>query len=227
MTGLLHAHSLLALAIGLLLAVPQAVPPTDPQAIARAIQQRYDTVVDFSADFVHAYQGGVLRKTATERGTVVIKKPARMRWVYEAPEKKIFVADGLRIYSYIPEDKQVLVSPVPAGDNATTPVLFLSGKGQLTRDFTAVFAATPDPMPGTLSLTFTPKRPEAEYEWLTLVVDRGTWRLRKLVTGDAQGGVSTFTFTNTRENTGVADAVFRFTIPKGVDVVTTQGQARD
>jgi outer membrane lipoprotein carrier protein len=224
---LLHAHSLLALVIGVSLAAPQAAPPADPQAVARAIQQRYDTVADFSADFVHTYQGGVLRKTATERGTVVIKKPARMRWTYEAPEKKIFVADGVRIYSYIPEDKQVLVSPVPAEDDATTPVLFLTGKGQLTRDFTAAFSATPDPLPDTVTLTLTPKRREAEYEWLTLVVDRGTWRLRKLVTGDAQGGQSTFTFTNVRENTGVQDKVFRFTIPKGVDVVTTNGQPRD
>jgi outer membrane lipoprotein-sorting protein len=150
-----------------------------------------------------------------------------MRWTYEEPEKKVFVADGVRIYSYIPEDKQVLVSPVPAEDDATTPVLFLTGKGQLTRDFTATFSPTPDPLPETVTLTLTPKRREAEYEWLTLVVDRGTWRLRKLVTGDAQGGQSTFTFTNVRENTGVQDKVFRFTIPKGVDVVTTNGQARD
>ena len=137
------------------------------------------------------------------------------------------MADGLRIYSYIPEDRQVLISPVPAEDDATTPAMFLSGKGQLTRDFTAAFPETPDPLPGTVTLTLTPKRPEAEYKWLTLVVDRGTWRLRKLITGDAQGGQSTFTFTNVRENTGVQDKEFRFTIPKGVDVVTTNGQARD
>ena len=223
----MHAHSFIALVIGVSLAAPQAAPPTDPQAVARAIQQKYDTISDFSADFVHAYQGGILRKTATERGTVVIRKPARMRWTYQEPEKKVFVADGLRIYSYIPEDKQVLISPVPAEDDATTPVLFLSGKGQLTRDFTAAFASSPDPLPGTVTLTLTPKRREAEYDWLTLVVDRGTWRLRRLITGDAQGGQSTFTFTNVRENTGVPDTVFRFTIPKGVDVVTTNGQARD
>jgi len=222
-----HAYAFAALVLGVSLAAPQAAPPQDPQAVARAIQHRYDAVGDFSADFVHAYQGGVLRKTATERGTVVIKKPARMRWTYESPEKKVFVADGLRIYSYIPEDRQVLISPVPAEDDATTPAMFLSGKGQLTRDFTAAFPATPDPLPGTITLILTPKRPEAEYEWLMLVVDRGTWRLRKLVTGDAQGGQSTFTFTNVRENTGVQDKEFRFTIPKGVDVVTTNGQARD
>ena len=227
MTQIVHAHAFLAIVIGVSLAAPQAAPPADPLAVARAIQQKYDTIIDFSADFVHAYQGGVLRKTATERGTVVIKKPARMRWTYEAPEKKVFVADGLRIYSYIPEDKQVLISPVPAEDDATTPAMFLSGKGRLTRDFTAAFPPTPDPLPGTVTLTLTPKRTEAEYEWLTLVVDRDTWRLRRLVTGDAQGGQSTFTFTRVRENTGVQDTVFRFVIPKGVDVVTANGDGRD
>ena len=213
-----------AIAIGVSPAASQPPPPTDPSAVARAVQQRYDTVSDFSADFVHAYQGGVLRKEAIERGKVVIKKPARMRWTYESPERKVFVADGNRIYSYMPEDKQVIISPVPADDEATTPALFLSGKGNLTRDFTAAFSATPDPQPGTVTLTLTPKRREPEYEWLALVVDRGTWRLRKLVTADAQGGRSTFTFTNVRENAGVSEREFRFNIPKGVDVVTN-GQA--
>ena len=39
-----------------------------------------------------------------------------MRWVYTAPERKEFVSDGAKIYSYLPADKQVIVSPVPAGD---------------------------------------------------------------------------------------------------------------
>jgi outer membrane lipoprotein carrier protein len=226
-TGLVHAHTLATLVLGVSLAAPQTAPPGDPLSVARLIQQRYDTIADFSADFVHAYEGGVLRKTATERGTMAVKKPARMRWAYESPEKKLFVADGFRIYSYIPEDRQVLISPVPAEDDATTPALFLSGKGNLARDFTAAFPLVPDALPGTVTLTLTPKRPEPEYAQLTLVVDRGTWRIRKLITADAQGGLSTFTFTNVRENTGLSDKEFRFTIPKGVDVVTTNGQARD
>jgi len=205
--------------LALLVAAASAAPPS-PAELARAIQQKYDTVKDLSASFVHSYRGGVLRKEATERGTVQIKKPSRMRWTYESPERKVFVADGNRIYSYIPEDRQVIVAPVPADGEATTPALFLSGHGNLTRDFAAAFPDEPDPMPGTYSLLLTPHRQEAEYDWLLLVVDRGTYRLRKLVTQDAQGGRSTFTFSDVRENTGVPDSTFRFTIPRGVDVVT-------
>ena len=72
------------------------------------MQQKYDRVKDFTADFTHTYEGGVLKKKSTERGTVQIKKPGRMRWEYTAPEKKTFVSDGRKIYSYIPADKQVI-----------------------------------------------------------------------------------------------------------------------
>src|SRR5207253_3476136 len=107
---------------------------------ARALQLQYDRVKDFTADFTHTYEGGVLKKKSVERGTVQIKKPGRMRWEYTTPEKKTFVSDGQRIYSYIPADKQVIISPMPSDDQAPTAVLFLAGKGSLTRDFTVSYA---------------------------------------------------------------------------------------
>jgi outer membrane lipoprotein carrier protein len=219
-----RAQTLLAVVAAVSIVAPAAASPQSPSDLARAIQQKYDTVTDFSADFVHTYRGGVLRKEATERGTVLIKKPARMRWTYEFPERKVFVGDGLRIYSYIPEDRQVIISPVPADGEATTPALFLSGHGNLLRDFVASTPDAADATPGTSTLKLTPRRHEAEYDWLILVVDRGTYRLRKLVTADAQGGQSTFTFSDVRENVGISDKEFRFTIPRGVDVITN-GQA--
>ena len=220
-----RASLIAASAVAALAMAPQAAPSPAPADLARAIQQKYDTVRDFSASFEHRYRGGVLRKEAVERGTMQVKKPSRMRWTYEAPERKVFVADGTRIYSYIPEDRQVIVAPVPDAAEATTPALFLTGHGSLVRDFAASFPSEPDPTPGTHSLKLVPNRREAEYDWLELVVDRGTYRLRKLITADAQGGQSTFTFSDVRENVGIPDSAFRFTIPRGVDVVT-HGQVR-
>ena len=111
-----------------------------PEALARSLQQRYEGIKDFSADFVHTYRGGVLRQQAKEQGTVTVKKPGRMRWNYTAPEKKLFVSDGAKIYSYIPQDKQVMVANVPASNEATTPAMFLAGKGDIARDFKASYA---------------------------------------------------------------------------------------
>ena len=197
----------------------RAADPTASQ-LAEAVQREYDAVKDFSADFVHTYQGGVLKKQLTERGTVLIKKPGRMRWDYTAPEKKQFVSDGSKIYFYIPADKQVMVSPVPA-DEATTPALFLAGKGRLTSEFTPSFVELPAGLPaGSRALKLVPKSKQPDYDWLILAVDPATLAIRGLVTVDAQGGTSTFAFTNLKQNVGLADNQFTFKIPRGVDVVS-------
>src|SRR5262245_42149338 len=119
--------------------------PQTPEALAKALQQRYQGIRDFSADFVQTYRGGVLRTETREQGTVAIKKPGRMRWVYVKPEKKEFVSDGVKVYSYIPLDKQVIVSPVPSDDEAASSAMFLAGKGDIVRDFTATAAESAVP----------------------------------------------------------------------------------
>jgi outer membrane lipoprotein-sorting protein len=44
-----------------------------------------------------------------------------------------------------------------------------------------------------------------------------------MVTSDSQGGTSVFTFSNLKENVGLADREFTFRMPRGVDVVTDGG----
>ncbi|MPZ19867.1 MAG: hypothetical protein GEV06_18425 [Luteitalea sp.] len=189
------------------------------ESLARQVQTHYDGVRDFTADFEQAYQGGVLRQRTIERGRVSIKKPGRMRWEYTAPERKLFVSDGSQIYSYVPADHQVMVQGLPTGDRASTPVLFLSGHGSLLRDFTVAAPGDSSWPSGTRALKLAPKKPEPEYEWLVLVVDAKSLALRQLVTRDGQGGTSTFTFTNLRENVGLSDNRFVFEIPRDADVI--------
>jgi outer membrane lipoprotein carrier protein len=204
----------------LLIAPAAALAQTRPAAAdaAKAVQQKYDRVKDFTADFSHTYEGGVLKKKTTERGTVQIKKPGRMRWEYTTPDKKTFVSDGQKIYSYVPADKQVIVSPVPSDDEATTAVLFLAGKGNLTRDFKVSYAD--GGAADVWALRLDPKQKQRDYDWLIIGVDPKTLQIRSLTAADQQGGRSTFAFSNYRENTGLADGVFTFKIPRGADVIT-------
>jgi outer membrane lipoprotein carrier protein len=208
----------LLLLLALIPAVLDAQARPAPDALAKSLQQRYQGIHDFSADFVHSYRGGVLRTQTRERGTVSVKKPGRMRWVYTAPEKKEFVADGRKVYSYIPDDRQVIVSDVPADNQATTPALFLAGKGDIGRDFSAAYAD--NPAPGTVALKLTPRKAEPEYEYLVVAMDPATLQIRALTTKDRQGGESTLTFSNLKENQGISDKEFAFRIPRGVDVIT-------
>ena len=211
------------IALAIILTTSLAAQSPTADTLARDLQRKYNRVADFSADFVHSYRGGVLKQQATERGTLLVKKPGKMRWEYTAPEKKLFVSDGHKIYSYIPQDRQVIVGTMPRDEHAPTPALFLTGKGDITRDFNPSFDKVAEAKSGSIALKLTPKRREPEYESLTLVVDPKTLALQMLITVDAQGGRSAFTFSNLKENVGIADNQFVFKMPRNVEVVTDGG----
>ena len=218
----LHAVVLAALlAPGLTAARQTSLPPTQ---VASALQVKYDQVRDFSADFVHAYEGGILKRNLSERGVVQVKKPGKMRWEYQSPEKKLFVSDGRQMYLHEVGPNQVTVFTVPDADQAATAVLFLAGKGNLTRDFTVTYGegGTDD----TYVLKLQPKTPERDYDWLQVTVDRKTMQIRALSAADSQGGRSTFRFSNIKENVGMADKAFTFRIPRGADVIRADGSGR-
>ena len=122
--------ALVLVAFCLMPALPGAQSRPAPDALARSLQQRYQGVRDFAANFVHTYRGGVLRTQTTERGNVKIKKPGRMRWVYTAPEKKEFISDGQKVYSYLPQDKQVIVSVDAVGRSGDDPGAFPDRQGR-------------------------------------------------------------------------------------------------
>ena len=169
-------------------------------------------------------EGGLLRKKQVERGAVQVKKPGKMRWDYKVPETKVFVSDGRRIYLHVPADNQVIISPVPEQDQATTAVLFLVGKGNLTRDFTVTYVDGGGA--DTYVLKLQPRLAERDYDWLQLELDRRTLQIRSLSAADVQGGRSTFRFSNFKENPGVADKTFEFKIPRGADVTTNGAPTR-
>lgn len=215
----LKAMAVVALLSAAQVAIPYDRPRPPADDLARALQQRYDRIRDFSADFMHSYEGGVLRRKATERGKVLIKKPGKMRWTYELPEDKVFVSDGVKMYSYVPADRQVIVTAMPPDGEATSPALFLAGKGNLVRDFTANYAQLSGTSEDAWVLKFVPRQGDREYAAITVAVDDAL-RIRVLETEDGQGGRSRFEFANLKENLGLSDKVFTFTIPRGVDVIT-------
>jgi len=217
----MRTGALLIVAVVTCLTGRSAAQAPAAESVARTLQARYDAIRDFSADFVQTYRGGVLRQTVTERGRLIVKKPGKMRWEYRTPEEKLLVADGHKLYFYVPMDRQVHVSDVPDEDRAESGALFLAGKGNLVRDFTIAYGEIEEATSNLTVLELTPRTPEPEYEWLLLGVEPGTLQIRMLVQPDAQGGRSTFTFSNVKENVGIADSVFAFTIPRGVDVVSS------
>src|SRR5919106_3941411 len=142
----MRLRTLSAVAVGIFAATLSfSEPAQEPSAtdFAQALQRKYDTTRDFSADFVQTYRGGVLNRQMKATGRLLVKKPGKMRWEYKTPEERLFVSDGVKGYAYTPQDRQVIVTAVPPEDQASTPELFLAGKGNISADFTVAFTEAP------------------------------------------------------------------------------------
>jgi outer membrane lipoprotein carrier protein len=185
--------------------------------LAVKLQSKYDGVTTFSADFTQEHQGGVLKRKLVEQGSLLVKKPGRMRWEYKTPEKKLFVSDGTAIYFHDLASNQVTVSEMPQANEATSAALFLLGKGNLARDFNASFGT--GGAPDTYVLRLDPKREQADYDWLELTVDRQSLQLRGMTAAEKDGGRSTFLFSHFKENVNLADKTFVFKIPPGAEII--------
>jgi outer membrane lipoprotein carrier protein len=212
----LTSHAVeVALAL-VLTAVSAAAPPppsADAEAVARRIEEHHRGVHDMKARFVQSYSSGLLGRELVERGTLAIKRPDRMLWEYREPEKKTFVSNGRKSYFYVPADKQVVVRDAREATSDIASKL-LSGRGDLFAEF-QVFA-----VPGAPDrIRLTPRGEAAEVREVILEAD-AAGRIRALESVDLQGNRSRFRFEDVQENVGLADSLFEFKVPHGVEVVS-------
>ena len=209
---------LLLLALAVLPGRP-ALPAVDPDAdlarsLVRRIEERHGRTADLVARFTQSYRSGMLGREVVERGVVSIKRPGRMRWEYKDPESKLFVTDGRTFYFYVPADKQVVVSEQDAERSLAGRLL--SGRGGLLEEFDA---SLEEPLEeGVLRVKLEPRREQPEVERAFLEVEP-SGRIRSILLEDVQGNRTRFRFEGVRENTGVADKLFRFDVPAGVEVI--------
>jgi outer membrane lipoprotein carrier protein len=204
-----------ALALAFTMALPAAAASPkeaeDALALARRIQARHQTIRDMKARFTQTYVSTLLGRQVVEHGTLAVKRPGRMRWEYQEPEKKLFVSDGKTSYFYVPSDKQVIVHEA-TGDRGVALQL-LSGRSDLLAEF-QVFAVPHEAS----RVHLVPRKADAEIKEAEVEAD-ADGRIRRLEVLDLQGNRSEFRFDDVKEDVGLSDRLFQFEIPKGVEVV--------
>jgi outer membrane lipoprotein carrier protein len=203
------------IAVVLLSTAPLPPPGDSPsaEAVARRVEERTNRSADLTARFRQTYRSGVLGRAVVESGTVKVKRPGLMLWEYKDPEKKTFVSDGKKFYFYVPADRQVVVRD--QDPSRSLPALLLSGKGNILAQFDVSLDEAPA---GQQRLRLVPKAKDPDIERVLLDVDPD-FRIRAIEVEDVQGSRSRFEFEDLRENVGLSDGVFRFEIPRGVEVI--------
>jgi outer membrane lipoprotein carrier protein len=151
----------------------------------------------------------------TESGTLVLKKPGRMRWSYDQPAGKVFVLDGKYAWSYTPGTDQAQRVSAKELDDLRSPLRFLLGHTQLKKELDQL-AVTPS---GTgFQIAGVPKGMEQRVKLLTLGVT-ASGAIERMRIEEIDGAVTEFAFSEMQENVPVKNEDFVFTPPAGVSVV--------
>lgn len=186
--------------------------------IARATDEHYNQLKTFKADFTEVYQGpGVSR---TESGALWLKKPGRMRWEYHQPREKLFLTDSHTAFFYVPGERQARKTPLRNLDDIRSPLRYLLGKTKLEKELKGLSLA-PDRTPakaGDTVLRGVPKGMEDRISEVLLEISPA-FQIDRIIIQEVDGAITDFLFTHVQENVAVADSLFRFTPPPGVEVI--------
>jgi outer membrane lipoprotein carrier protein len=156
----------------------------------------------------------------TESGTLLLKKPGRMRWDYDSPRPKLFLADGSTAWFYVPGERQARKTPVKQLEDLRSPLRYLLGKTKLEKELEELsVAADVQPLnPGDVVLRGVPKgMRERVAQTLLEVTPDGL--ISRIVVEELDGSVTEFRFLQQRENVQIQDQQFHFIPPPGVEVV--------
>jgi outer membrane lipoprotein carrier protein len=185
----------------------------DNDALVRKVDDHYNHLSSLRAHYVERYSG--LGMDRMEEGTLLLKKPGRMRWSYSAPVGKVFVLDGKFAWFYTPGDAQATRVPAKELDDLRSPLRFLLGHTQLRKELDNL-AVTPDGLG--FRISGVPKGMAQRVKLLSLGVT-ATGAIERMRLEEVDGAVTEFAFTDLKENVPVKDSDFAFVPPEGVTVV--------
>lgn len=232
--------ALLTYACALLAALASTAP--EAKLAGAKLEARYRGAQTLAATFLERYSENnhVVR---TEAGVVYFRRPGKMRWEYESPEKNVFLVDGKTAWFYVPADHTVTRAPAKQSTDWRTPLALLAGEMKLSRVCARVELATAE-KPGTPgnAVLYCPLRgeetksphtrsdgvdlqPATPDESVYLEIVPATGELAGVLVREKGGVEIEFQFAAWRFDPPVTDSFFRFEVPPGVAIVNAESPA--
>lgn len=188
----------------------------DLAPLLKALETRYNHAQTLQVAFHEAYTApGQPRRT--ESGTLLLRKPGRMRWNYTSPEGKLFVSDGKYLWLYTPTNHQVEKMKMQESDDMRAPLAFLLGKLHFDKEFRNVHSAT---VAAGTQITADPKTDSLPYTRVEFVVGADNQIRRVKVIGYDQSVIE-FEFDQEKLNLPLEAKLFQFRMPPGSALVET------
>ncbi len=195
---------------------PQGNADLSLEAVMDGVEERH-AGIGFSAGFEQASTIKAMGITDTASGEIIVKRPGKMRWVYDRPERQIIVTDGTALWVYKPDDNQVMVGSFPTFFGDGKGASFLSDMALVRKKFKIDLQGRDDS--GDYALVLTPERKELEIASVVLLVSHEDFRVLSITTYNMDGDETRIDLKNTHFHDHLADAQFTFQIPEGTEIL--------
>lgn len=145
-------------------------------------------------------------------GQFYLSRPGYFRWNYAEPfEQEIVSAQG-KIWFYDADLEQVTIKKLD-DSIGSTPALLLSGDVALDKKFVLEKQGEDE---GLQWVKLSPKNQQSEFNYILIGLDKG--QLGGMEISDSFGQLTRIYFSNLKQNPTLANDIFKFEAPKGVDV---------
>lgn len=178
---------------------------------ATPVQQLTKLLSDFQAMQANFTQ--VVNSKQTNKGTMAIQRPGRFRWQIESPNKQVIIADGKNIWIYDVDLEQAVKQKMNA-QYSVNPAMLLSGS---VTELQKYFSVTKLKKTPGLWFELKPKQQNSMFQSVRMQFVDG--QLKSMLVSDNLGNKSVITFSNAIINAKLNPNLFKFTAPKGVDVI--------
>jgi outer membrane lipoprotein carrier protein len=188
-------------------------PPVDAVAVAHRVDAYYDNLRSLRADFSESYQGmGIHRE---EHGTLLLRKPGKMRWDYAKPAGKVFILDSKYGWFYSPGDSEAQRIAASKMNDMRSPLRFLLGHTKIEKELDGLTLARDGDV---YRLSGIPKGMNQQVANVTLgVTAQGV--IQSMTITETSGALTAFTFTNSQPNAAAPESEFVFHPPAGITVI--------
>lgn len=205
-----------------MLSLPACVFSEELQAVgnvAQKLQSAYEKTKDLKADFVQEATIKSIRKTEREEGKVFFKNPKNMLWEYTRPKGKKLIINSQMAWLYLASEKVAYRQKSESIFQSKFLINFFSGSGKLKNDFVIKYAEPKaQDKDGNYLLVLIPREKTAACNSVKLTIDKNNFYILQVSFDDVMGNSTVLKFSNISINTGLAQKMFQFRAPAGVQI---------
>jgi outer membrane lipoprotein carrier protein len=195
---------------------PEKDSPLSLDDILEHVERRY-AASGFSTRFFQTLTLKAMDITDKASGKAYFKRPGMMRWEYEEPDRQVIVTDSNVLWIYRPEDNQVMTGKSPSFFSGGKGASFLTDMNMIRTKFDITLQEKVDPEHHVLQLV--PKEKTLDVTAIYIFISPETFNIVHITTYNSYGDETAIQLEDIQFTSALDDAMFRFQIPEGVEVL--------